>query len=60
MKSRLNMRCTSALVALAAKTAVWHELRKASVSLPIERKDGQMTVTVPSVGAWNGGWIGFE
>lgn len=44
----------------AAKTAVWHELRKAPVSLPIERKDGQMTVTVPSVGAWNGGWIGFE
>ena len=42
------------------KTAVWHELRKKPVKLKIERSgDGNAYVEVPSLGAWNAGFIEF-
>ena len=39
------------------KGAVWNEMRCESVTLEIERIGGEAYVTIPSVGAWNGGYM---
>ena len=42
------------------KKAVWYELRKKPVSLPIVRdEDGTAYVEVPSIAAWNAGFVCF-
>lgn len=42
------------------KTAVWHELRKKPLKLRIERDaEGRAYVEVPSIGAWNAGFLEF-
>jgi hypothetical protein len=40
--------------------AIWHEMRCKPVRLELKRDGRDALVTVPSVGAWNGGWLGFE
>ncbi len=37
--------------------AVWREMRREPVTLNIEQAGGATYVTVPSVGAWNGGYL---
>ena len=39
------------------KGAVWNEMRRESLKLEIERIGGEAYVAVPSVGAWNGGYM---
>ena len=39
------------------KGVVWNEMRRAPVRLELERIDGETYVTIPSVGAWNGGYM---
>ena len=39
------------------KGAVWHEMRREPVWLELEQVCGEMYVTVPSVGAWNAGYL---
>ena len=39
------------------KGAVWNEMRCAPVRLKLERTGGEAHVTIPSVGAWNGGYM---
>jgi len=43
-----------------AKAATWNEMCRARVRLPLERTAEGTFVTIPSVGAWNGGYIAFE
>lgn len=42
-----------------ATSAVWREIRREPQALAIIRGDGVCCVEVPSVGAWNGGYIEF-
>ena len=37
--------------------AVWHELRRERVELPIQFDDGCVRVVIPEIGAWNGGYL---
>ncbi len=39
--------------------AVWRELRREPVVLSVVRKGDESVVTVPSIGAWNGGYVEF-
>ena len=42
------------------KKAVWYELRKKPIPLPIVRdEDGTAFVEVPSIAAWNAGFVEF-
>ena len=36
---------------------VWNEMRRAQARLELERTDGGAYVTIPSIGAWNGGYL---
>ncbi len=40
--------------------AVWREIRREPVALPIHREGGICRVEVPSIGAWNGGFLEFQ
>ena len=40
--------------------AVWHALDGQPVDCPIVRTCGVTTVTVPSLGGWSAGWLGFS
>ena len=42
------------------KGVVWNEMRRAPVRLELERVGGETYVTIPSVAAWNGGYISGE
>ncbi len=42
-----------------ATQAVWHEIRRAPVTLPIQRAGDICYVVVPSLGIWNGGYVDF-
>lgn len=44
-------------VPASAKQAVWNEMCRAPLSLPIERTGADAFVTVPEVAAWNGGYV---
>lgn len=37
--------------------AVWHELRRPSMPIEIERTGDISRVTIPAIGAWNGGYL---
>ena len=50
---RLRLRGISADVT----KAVWHELRRERVELPIQFDDGCVRVVIPEIGAWNGGYL---
>lgn len=39
------------------KGVVWHEMRREPVKLALERSGGETYATIPSVGAWNGGYL---
>ena len=39
--------------------AVWHELRRPSVEIPLNRSDRCVFVSIPQIGAWNAGWLEF-
>ena len=39
--------------------AVWHELRRPPVKLPIELENGCLRVVIPKIDAWNGGYLSF-
>ena len=39
------------------KGVVWHEMRREPVKLALERTGGETYATIPSVGAWNGGYL---
>ena len=39
------------------RVAVWNEMRRDPVRLGIERAGGEAHVEIPSVGAWNGGYL---
>ena len=41
----------------AWKGAVWNEMRREPVKLDLERIGGETYVTIPSVGAWNAGYL---
>ena len=43
-----------------ATHAVWREIRREPVALPIHREGGVCRVEVPSIGVWNGGFIEFR
>ena len=43
-----------------ATCAVWREIRREPVVLPIHRESGICRVEVPSIGVWNGGFIEFR
>ena len=36
---------------------VWNEMRRAPAKLELERTAGGAYVTIPSIGAWNGGYL---
>ncbi len=40
-----------------ADKAVWHELRKPPVEIPLRRSFGCAYATIPQIGAWNAGWL---
>lgn len=42
-----------------AKSATWHELRRAPVRLALVRDGGVVRVRVPAVSAWNAGYLSF-
>ena len=42
-----------------AMCAVWREIRREPVALPIHREGGICRIEVPSIGAWNGGFLEF-
>lgn len=44
----------------SAATAVWREIRREPVVLPVLREGGVCHVEIPSVGAWNGGYVEFN
>ena len=37
--------------------AVWNEMRRVPVKLELEHTGDEASVTIPSVGAWNGGYL---
>lgn len=39
---------------------VWHELKRGAKTITAERRDDETTVTIPSLGAWNGGYLTVE
>ena len=43
-----------------ATHAVWREIRREPVALPIHREGGICRIEVPSIGVWNGGFIEFR
>ena len=43
-----------------ATCAVWREIRREPVPLPIHREGAICRVEVPSIGAWNGGFLEFQ
>lgn len=43
-----------------ATKAVWREIRREPVSLPIIREGDVCRIEVPSVGVWNGGYLEFD
>jgi len=43
-----------------ATYAVWNEMGRPKISLPIERAEKAVFVTVPQIAAWNGGYVAFE
>ena len=43
-----------------AQTAVWREIGRAPALLPIVREGGACRVEIPSIGAWNGGFLDFR
>ena len=40
-------------------TAVWREMRRAPVPLALSRAGALVRVTIPEIGAWNGGYVDF-
>ena len=40
--------------------AVWHELRRQPVEMPVVRQGEDACVTIPCIGAWNGGYVDFS
>mgnify|MGYP003312093330 CR=1 FL=1 len=44
----------------ASETVVWNELGEAPKDLRVKVTDGFRTVTVPSIGAWNAGYLAFR
>ena len=40
--------------------ATWHEMRRPPQGLPVERRGSDAFVTIPSVAAWNGGYLSAE
>ena len=42
-----------------AKSAIWREMRREPVALALERDGGLCRVEIPSIGAWNGGFVEF-
>jgi len=40
--------------------AVWHELRKPPVRLPLRRANGEMSVVIPNIAPRNAGYLSFE
>ncbi len=48
-------------VPAGVKAATWRALRGKPESIPVESQgNGEATVTVPALSAWNCGWLGFE
>ena len=43
-----------------ARHAEWHEIGKSAVRLPIVRDGAVCRVEIPSIGAWNGGFVDFR
>lgn len=41
----------------AGATAVWREMRRAPVPLVLSREGALSRVTIPEIGAWNGGYV---
>jgi hypothetical protein len=37
--------------------AVWRELRRQPVEVPLVREGSSVRATIPSIGAWNAGWL---
>lgn len=35
----------------------WNEMCRPALRLMLERREGSVFVTIPSVGAWNGGYL---
>ncbi|MBQ6327443.1 MAG: hypothetical protein IJI35_00380 [Kiritimatiellae bacterium] len=54
-QKRIRMRLRG--VPPGADVATWWALREKPVSLPLVRKDGETLVEIPSVSAWNCGWL---
>lgn len=44
-------------VPAGGKSMVWREMNRAPVTLPLVRDGDVARVTVPSVSAWNAGWL---
>lgn len=38
-------------------TAVWREMRRSPVEVPLVREGEAVRATIPSIGAWNAGWL---
>jgi len=47
-------------VPVTATCAVWNEMGRSPVPLPVERAEKAAFVTVPQIAAWNGGYVSFE
>ena len=41
-------------------SATWREMNRAPVTLPLVREGDIVRVTVPSVSAWNAGWLDLD
>ncbi|MBR2487787.1 MAG: hypothetical protein IKB52_01550 [Kiritimatiellae bacterium] len=41
----------------SARGVVWNEMRRAPAKLELERTAGEAYVTIPSISAWNGGYL---
>ncbi len=46
-------------VPATCRVATWHALDARPVSCPLVREDGKTVVTVPPLGGWSAGWLGF-
>ncbi|MGN0846602.1 MAG: hypothetical protein ACI4RA_04370 [Kiritimatiellia bacterium] len=44
----------------AGARLVWREMRRSAVFLPVSRADDVARVTIPEIGAWNGGFIDVQ
>jgi len=53
------VRIRLAKIPASATCAVWNEMGRAPVSLPVERIGTSAFVTVPQIAAWNGGYVSF-